>query len=214
MAKQSTKNSEPWPRAVCDALIKIKIKRQQAKSEITDLVKYRKEVEGQIDELGPEPTKERLALDHEYVKTVRAIDYQRSRERWLADQLESVIDDADQGKLFDEEIKTDISEKQLAKLEAAKAAAAKIVPRVGGVYRFHQDDGADMQGEVVGGGTKVCRVKVHSAKVGSFSRDEEVEIDYVSGKWKIEVIDEPKDALRVDQPKGGAAAEMKGKSAA
>jgi len=209
-----------WNEKITSALRELRVNRVNAKSKIADACEYRDELKGKLDEMGPKKTDERLETANELATALATIDLQRKRFKALGTQMEKVIEIADKPASqqaefgFAGEIKTDFTRKDLANMAAAEAEAKAqtVVPCIGGVYRFTKGDEADFQGEVTGGGSTICRVTVHSAKIGSYARDEQVEIPY--REWKLEEIDVPKDALRVDQPKGGAAGEMGGKTEA
>ncbi|MFN7019856.1 MAG: hypothetical protein ACK4WH_00835 [Phycisphaerales bacterium] len=206
MSKSSTKSQpkhrgsgsageqQAWPASVCSALRKVRVNRVNAKSQLTDLIALRKELEERIDALGPTKTADRLDADHELVQCLRDIEYQRARCKQLADRLEKIIEDADQGKFeFAGEIDTDFTREELF---AEVKKARKVVPCVGGTYSFKAGDG-EFAGEVIGGGKEYCRVEIHSVRSGEGSRGEVIEIEWP--KYAIDEIDVPKDAIRVDQ---------------
>lgn len=221
--KNTKTSAEPWPRAVCDALLAVIANRRDCKGELEDLVKYRNSVKGQLAEMGSKKTPERLDLDHEYVKTIMSIDQQRARLQWLTDRTEEIIIDGDQGKLFvDDEIQTNITAATALKRAKAKAdeKAAAIVPCVGGTYTFKHKDRGSVSGCVTGGNAQRCTIEVDDAddyrpvdKDKTVDRGDRLDVDWPA--CEIVEIDVPKDALRVDQPQISIAAEMgKGKKSA
>lgn len=197
--------SAPFSAAVCAALRKIRANRITAKSKLEDAVTYRKELDEQIDSMGKDKSKERLEADHELVNCLREIDYQRARIKALGDKLESVIEDADQGKLDfgDDDIQTDFSRAQIKSLWAekeAEKAAPKVVPCVGGTYTFKHPKHGAMSGCVKGGGPRACRVEVDEC--GSWNDDKVARGDVIEIAWPeytITEIDVPKDGIAVDQ---------------
>lgn len=118
MAKKSTTNGKDtgktippeqarefaWP-----ALERVRANRVKCKARIGVLTKSRDSLREEIRQLGPGKTAKRLDLDHELVESLSELEYQRKRSLWLADRMEALIDDAGQGKIFSDRIKTDVT---------------------------------------------------------------------------------------------------------
>lgn len=81
-----------------------------------DLVTTRKELEGQIEEMGPGDTEEHLRVSRDYVRTIWEIDLMRARIKTLADKIGTVIASELKGEQFDfdqKQFSTRISESEL-----------------------------------------------------------------------------------------------------
>lgn len=81
-----------------------------------DLVTTRKELEGQIEEMGPGDTEEHLRVSRDYVRTIWEIDLMRARIKTLADKIGSVIASELKGEQFDfdqKQFSTRISESEI-----------------------------------------------------------------------------------------------------
>lgn len=72
--------------------------RSAAKSRETELVATRKDLENQLDALGPGNTTDHLRVSRDYVLTLRSIEYERARIKTLADDMERAINSSLQGK--------------------------------------------------------------------------------------------------------------------
>lgn len=98
-AKFNTDGS--WAASVCDRLRKLRVERVNTKAKLTEAIDLRKSLEDTIKELGKEKTEARMEADHNYVEVLGRIEYHRTRLKWLADEIESSIDRADKGELFE-----------------------------------------------------------------------------------------------------------------
>lgn len=94
-------------RDVFDRLGKLNANRSKSIKRITQLTKERKSIDEEIRELGGEKSKRKDALKAQFYDVVKALDLERSAERWFADQIGNAIDEAHQGKFdfLDEPIK-------------------------------------------------------------------------------------------------------------
>lgn len=90
-------------------LQKLAAARQACKSRETDLIKDRKGLELQIEELGTASGEEFRIYAADYYLTQRRIDFERNRQKQLADMMEKTINDSVQGTFQFE----DVSEREL-----------------------------------------------------------------------------------------------------
>lgn len=72
-------------------LVKFSDAREASKSREKDLVQTRNDLNNQLDELGAGDTPAHLRASRDYVVTVRAIDYERDRQKTLADKMGATI---------------------------------------------------------------------------------------------------------------------------
>lgn len=79
--------------------------REQSKTREKDLIQERKGLDGRLNDLGAGNTAEHLRVSREFVVCIRAIEYERNRQKTLADDAERIVRDGNQGKFdFAEEI--------------------------------------------------------------------------------------------------------------
>lgn len=76
-------------------------RRKNAKSRERDLVKHRREVEGELEECGSTPSGRRTKLCVDHWDTIKAIEGERTRIQTLADLLEGSIVEGRTGKLYE-----------------------------------------------------------------------------------------------------------------
>ncbi|MFO0833692.1 MAG: hypothetical protein U0638_01875 [Phycisphaerales bacterium] len=72
--------------------------REQSKTREKDLIQERKGLDGKLNDLGAGNTAEHLRVSREYVVCIRAIEYERNRQKTLADDAERIVRDGNQGK--------------------------------------------------------------------------------------------------------------------
>lgn len=84
-------------------LIYFRSERIKSKLEESNLVKERKRLEEEITELGTKNTSARLQKCGEHYDVEKAIEKARINLRWFADQADTVIGDAMQGKMIEDE---------------------------------------------------------------------------------------------------------------
>lgn len=119
------KGGEPWTREACDAILACIANRRASKESIGELTVVRDHLNEKIDEMGPSESPARLQLDHKLVVSQKKLKMERRREKWLADRVEKIALDADQGKLVDDDIAVDVSIKTLFDEVAKKAKEPK-----------------------------------------------------------------------------------------
>ncbi|MCC6295385.1 MAG: hypothetical protein IT469_01620 [Pseudomonadales bacterium] len=78
-------------------------KRDAAKTREGDLVKHRKEVEGELAECGATPSTRRTKLCVDHWDTICSIEHERTRIRTLADLMDTTVKEGRQGKLFEKD---------------------------------------------------------------------------------------------------------------
>lgn len=79
--------------------------REQSKTREKDLIQERKGLDSKLNDLGAGNTAEHLRVSREYVVCIRAIEYERNRQKTLADDAERIVRDGNQGKFdFADEI--------------------------------------------------------------------------------------------------------------
>lgn len=83
--------------------------REQSKTREKDYVQERKSLDGKLNDLGAGSSPDHLRVSREYVVCIRAIDYERNRQKTLADDAERIVREGNQGK-FDFAEELDISE--------------------------------------------------------------------------------------------------------
>lgn len=94
-----TCSTKVWKR-----LTSIYAARENSKARLADLVKTRKSLDAELDELGAGKTAKHMQKSREYVVCLRAIDYERARVQELADLQGSTIKSGIEGKFdFDED---------------------------------------------------------------------------------------------------------------
>lgn len=95
-------------------LVVLKNNRLEAQRTIGEMIKTRDALKEEIRAEGHKTSARRERLSDELVQTILRIEYERKRAAWLADEAQKTVEEAEQGKLFDDDERpTDVSEGEL-----------------------------------------------------------------------------------------------------